>query len=279
MEMMVVMGIIALMMAGSIVALRSILRTDLRSAAARTAGALRYTFDRATMTGNYMRLAFDIDKGEIWPEFTEEHFGLRYGDEQYTDDMSDEEKEELKEELERRKAAGEEIPGETSKKKKKRSMPIFDLLGTTDEDEDLDEEDYEDLQPGIDAEQLKRDFEEDSKPMVRKRTSFKPLKNIVARKVKLARGIKIIGVTTPRMKAPIRGGRAYVYFFPQGHSEPAIIHLGDADEDFYSVVLHPLTGRAKVYPCLYRIPDEFGLSDDERKAPKGKTCMDLSELE
>jgi hypothetical protein len=59
-------------------------------------------------------------------------------------------------------------------------------------------------------------------------------------------------------------GVAYVYFFPQGTAEPAIIHFVDDDEAFYSVVLRPLTGDAKVYPCMYRIPPDFGSEDTKR---------------
>ena len=76
-------------------------------------------------------------------------------------------------------------------------------------------------------------------------------------------------------RKPAVSGMAYVYFFPQGHSEPAIVHLMDKDEEYYSVVLHPLTGRAKVYACRYKVPEAFGVSDDKRDSSDKDPCEDL----
>jgi general secretion pathway protein H len=47
---------------------------------------------------------------------------------------------------------------------------------------------------------------------------------------------------------PVTSGRAYIYFFPLGQTEPAIVTLADSSgETIYSLVVHPLTGRVKVY--------------------------------
>lgn len=46
----------------------------------------------------------------------------------------------------------------------------------------------------------------------------------------------------------ISEGRAFVYFFPRGHTEFAVIHLSDDEgEDFLTLGLHPLTGAVEVY--------------------------------
>ena len=110
--------------------------------------------------------------------------------------------------------------------------------------------------------------------MLRPRASFKPLKNVVARTVKLASGIKIASVITPRLTEAITTGVAYIYFFPQGHSEPAIVYFTEKEESekVYSVVLHPLTGRAVVHSCEYEVPDDFGISDDKRKSKPQDPC-------
>jgi general secretion pathway protein H len=69
---------------------------------------------------------------------------------------------------------------------------------------------------------------------------------------------------TARLSEPVEKGTAYIYFFPQGHAEPAIVHFVDRSEDYYSIVLHPLTGQARIYPCEYKIPKDFDVSDDKR---------------
>ena len=49
------------------------------------------------------------------------------------------------------------------------------------------------------------------------------------------------------MSEPTSEGRGYLYFFPLGMTEAAIIHLSDAKrETFYSLVVHPLNGRVSV---------------------------------
>ena len=43
-------------------------------------------------------------------------------------------------------------------------------------------------------------------------------------------------------------GRAYLYFYPLGQTEPAVITLTDATgESVYSLVVHPITGRVRIY--------------------------------
>jgi len=53
------------------------------------------------------------------------------------------------------------------------------------------------------------------------------------------------GVRTPREREPQAKGMAYVYFYPQGQADPAQIPVADGDS-VYTVVLQPLTGRARV---------------------------------
>lgn len=262
MELALVIGLVGIMMAGASMGVSAITRADLRSGASRTAASMRYAFDRATMTGTYIRLAFDMDKGRIWAETSADMITLRSGRSQHVKDDDDEE--------EKGEGEGEEsaeAPAKTAKKSKSSSaLAMFGLGGSSDEDED--DSGDEEASTGIDLFSLTKGWEDDMKPVERPKASFTELSDIVAKKFKLARGIKIAAVITPRMKEPAEGGIAYVYFFPQGHAEPAIIQLVDKDQGYYSVVLHPLTGRAKVYACRYKVPEEFGVSDDKRETSK-----------
>jgi len=276
MEMMVVLAIVGLLMTASVIGLRNIMRSDLRSAAGRIAASMRYVFDRATMTGTYMRMALDLDAGRVWLEYSEDKLSLRTGRSQLVRGMGELSAEELAEQEAREK--------EEQEKKKSVSLPFLGTLGGEDEESEeggggeYEEGEGEMMGGGIDIERMTREWKQDMQPVERRASVFKPLKNMISKTIKLARGIQIISVTTPRLKESTEEGKAYVYFFPQGHSEPAIIHLADSADDFYSVVLHPLTGRAKVYPCLYRIPDDFGVSDDKRSHSKASICHKESEL-
>jgi hypothetical protein len=71
-------------------------------------------------------------------------------------------------------------------------------------------------------------------------------------------------VFTPRVTDPITSGRAYLYFFPLGQTEPAIITLSDPkDQSFYSLVVHPITGRVRIYSEEIQPPVQGGQADDE----------------
>lgn len=270
MEMMVVLAIVGLLMTASVIGLRNIMRSDLRSAAGRIAASMRYVFDRATMTGTYMRMALDLSNGRAWLEYSEDKLSLRSGRSQHVRGMGELSAEEL---------AEQEAHEKEEQEKKSMSLPFFGTLGGEGEEGEeggggeYEEGEGEMMGGGIDIERMTREWKQDMQPVERRASVFKPLKNMISKTIKLARGIQIISVTTPRLKESTEDGMAYVYFFPQGHSEPAIIHLADSADDFYSVVLHPLTGRAKVYPCLYRIPDDFGVSDDKRSGSKAGVCQ------
>jgi general secretion pathway protein H len=131
----------------------------------------------------------------------------------------------------------------------------------------------------LQAEEKKRD-EEDAKlrematsvggqmvtldpPPKPKRAKFQTFKDTTLPQVKLGRA-KLFDVFTPRQREPYLKGRAYLYFFPDGHTERAILRLHDGD-DFYSLVVHPLTGRVEVMSGKVDIPHDFGERDEEGK--------------
>ena len=75
----------------------------------------------------------------------------------------------------------------------------------------------------------------------------------------LGSNIRILRVITPHEIEPREEGRASIYFFPGGRTEQAVIHLADSSDRVYSVVIHPLTGRGRIYNYAYE-PEE--LSDE-----------------
>ena len=59
-------------------------------------------------------------------------------------------------------------------------------------------------------------------------------------------------------------GKGYIYFWPGGQSEHAVVQLVDNADHVYSVEVHPLTGRARIYPYAYE-PEE--LNEEEVRDP------------
>lgn len=86
--------------------------------------------------------------------------------------------------------------------------------------------------------------------------------------VRLSRA-RILDVMTPRQSEAYRRGHAYLHFFPDGHTERALIHIGPdsdnpAEDEQFSLLVHALTGRVEVLPGRAPTPRDFspGSGDD-----------------
>lgn len=99
-----------------------------------------------------------------------------------------------------------------------------------------------------------------------RRPKFAEYKDSTLPKVRLGR-IKIIDLFTPRQPEPYRSGHAYLHFFPDGHTERAIIHLGTdaADDDQYTLRVYGLTGRVEVLPGRVPPPPDFDPVDSAQQ--------------
>jgi general secretion pathway protein H len=99
-----------------------------------------------------------------------------------------------------------------------------------------------DEKTGLDAMQARYKPE----PFRPKRARFGAFKEMAVKPVDL-KGAIIADVYTPRLADPLDVGQGYIYFFPLGMTEAAIVHLTDKKrEAFYSLVVHPLTGRVQI---------------------------------
>src|SRR5436305_8402375 len=80
-----------------------------------------------------------------------------------------------------------------------------------------------------------------------KHARFAAFKETALKPVRLKK-LRIRSVYTPRLTDPVTSGRAYLYFYPLGQTEPAIITLSDdSGENVYSLVVHPITGRVQIF--------------------------------
>ena len=219
---MVVVAILGLMIGASVYGFRSIAKSELRSSAAKLAGAIRYCFDRSVTTGAYYRIVLDLDGNKYWAERSDDRTYLTAGKEN---------------------SPGKGQAFDEAAEEKKR-----------DEEEAKEQE----MATSVGGQMLTLD-----PPPKPKRAKFQTFKDTTLPQVKLHRA-ELFDVFTPRQREPYLKGRAYLYFFPDGHTERAIVRLHDGD-DFYSLVVHPLTGRVEVIAGKVDIPRDFGERDEEGK--------------
>ena len=128
------------------------------------------------------------------------------------------------------------------------------------ENRKLDQEDRRQQGTGVSADLLP--------PPSPRRPKFAEYKDSTVPKVHL-RKIKIIDLFTPRQPEPYKAGHAYLHFFPDGHTERAIIHLGTeaGDDDQYTLRVYGLTGRVEVLPGRVLPPPDFDPVDTAQ--PRG----------
>lgn len=80
----------------------------------------------------------------------------------------------------------------------------------------------------------------------------------------LGDGVELVQVRTEHDEDYVREGRAYIYFWPGGTTERAVVQLkktGDK-ETALTVVLSPLTGRAKIEKGAVDFPEPRGFDDE-----------------
>lgn len=99
-----------------------------------------------------------------------------------------------------------------------------------------------------------------------KRAQFNTFREMVVKPQDVKGGGVIMDVFTPRLAEPLAAGRGYVYFFPLGMSEAAIIHLADKSrESKYSLIVHPLTGRVQIKNTYVDPPIERQFDDQQKE--------------
>jgi general secretion pathway protein H len=120
------------------------------------------------------------------------------------------------------------------------------------EEKEKDEKEKEELERFQSGNAQQRALEPAPKP---KRAKFQTFKDATAGQVQLGK-VKLEDVYTPRQPEPYKQGRAYLYFFPDGHTERAVVRIKQGS-DYYSLVVHPLSGRVEVKSGYYEIPRDF----------------------
>jgi general secretion pathway protein H len=102
-----------------------------------------------------------------------------------------------------------------------------------------------------------------------KRARFEAFKEMAVKAVQIKGGVKIAGLFTPRLAEPMAAGQGYIYFFPMGLTEAAQVYLSDSkQETFYTLVVHPLTGRVTVHNSYIAAPVDVQYDDEGNRLDK-----------
>ncbi len=230
-ELMVVLALVAMVVAGVARGMRSLARTDLRTSATKLSGAMRYLFDRASTTGRVHRLVIDLDAGRFWAEVSDGR--VLQAHEREDDDARKKELEKLAEEITAAKAKEESAASES--RASSVSLAAY--------------------QP------------EEFKP---KRAKFDAFKETAVRPVTLSTKVQVTSVFTPRLADPLSSGKGYVYFFPLGQTEAAYVHLREKHSDaFYTLILHPLTGKVQIHNSYVEPPVREQFDDEGNRIEIG----------
>ncbi len=88
------------------------------------------------------------------------------------------------------------------------------------------------------------------------RASFADFAGPITKKAGLPDGISIDDVWVAHQDDRVTTGRAYLYCFPTGMTERAVIHLVDDDRDIYTLSVEALLGSVKIYPQYVEGPEE-----------------------
>jgi general secretion pathway protein H len=78
--------------------------------------------------------------------------------------------------------------------------------------------------------------------------SFSDFVGRYTKKKSLPEDIVFLDVWVAHQNDRVTAGRAYLYCFPTGMTERAVIHIGDDTEDTYTLVVKALTGLVKIHP-------------------------------
>ena len=221
-EVMVAMMVVALIATIGVKGFRTVTKGNLREGSAHMSGAIRFLFDRASITGKYHRLVIDLNEGRYWAEVSDDRFYAPNQAESEPERQKREEKEAAADEEERKRQEKQQLlygnGSSSSSSSGASSSSSFDMSK---------------MEVG------------EFRP---RRARFAAFKETALKPVTLKKEVRIKSVYTPRMTDPVTAGRAYLYFYPLGQTEPAIITLTDTSgESVFSLVVHPITGKVRIY--------------------------------
>lgn len=93
-----------------------------------------------------------------------------------------------------------------------------------------------------------------ARQQIEAKNAFSGYESGLAPKRTVPGSVQLSGVWTQHQTEPYAAGTAYLYFFPNGQSERAYVYVSD-DSDTFTIIVNPMTGRAKVFPEKIEVSD------------------------
>jgi prepilin-type N-terminal cleavage/methylation domain-containing protein len=210
-EVMLVIVIGALLVVGASTGLGAIARSNMRAAAMTIGAASRFAYHRAVTHGKTVRIVLDFDAHTVALE--EAHGQVILADPDSDDDVD----EEVDDDGSRDPwAAAQASLNDTMQANLGRAS--FSTIGSeTREDSDGDGEDE---------------------------VTITPIDRFLPRALD---GVQLNLLITPHEREARVSGKGYIYYFPSGRTETAIVQLTNEDGIVYSVQIDALTGRPEIF--------------------------------
>ncbi len=265
-EILVVLAILALLMLSAIGGLRHVRKTDLKEDASRLAAAFRFAYDRATATGEHHRVVIDLDHETFQVERCEGKVKLQHGLE--AQQMADMAAIQAQSKLlapaytGQPLAVGPQASGGLMAGTPLMAPPtvsngfggqmVAGAVGAGGAGA-----------PGQQTQQLPANA---GKAIGGARCVPVKGANGKVQVVKKNRGIGISRVYVAHLPYANDTGRVTVNFFPLGTAERAVVEVADKNDNAFSIVVHPLTGRVTMIGGVYQHPEDFITRDSEGSA-------------
>jgi general secretion pathway protein H len=221
-ELIIVIGIIALLMGGAVMAIGAVTGSKAKASATELAGTIRLLYDSAALTGKTCRLVFEL------PNPKDDDTPVKYHAECAKSGLTarrdrDDELRELRESEKDRER----------EKKKKEEDARFKTLGSNDAPT------VQDLMV-----REKSRVEDDAK------FDVYSSEEIAART--LPDAVRVT-VWTRHQREPVKQGTAYMYFFPQGFTERSQIGVRQGP-NVWTLTVAPLTGKVAIVADELEVP-------------------------
>ena len=241
-EILVVLGLLALMAAGVIFSMGASRAARVTRATNQLAATMRFAYDKSRVTGMYYRLEVDFEERSFSLQAADEAMYMPATNRDGTIREIDADEEESR--ADRDKRAAESYYAQVQSK-------ILDTNsdGTVNDPYAVRMEDVPRRRP----------------PLFESFDGANTLKGI-GESIVFDERVEIVSVRTEHDLQPITEGKAYVYFFPGGRTQMTHVQLRDKNGGTeFTIVLQPLTGRVAIKPGLEELvlPDEILDGEDK----------------
>lgn len=233
-EIMIVLGVLALIVGMAVVGFGATRNAEVSRATTQIANLARYGYDKARVTGDYYRLLFDLEEGTVTLQEGDDRMYLPATDRDGK--ILEIDADELEEQADRDKRAEESY---------NRSIQSQVYGGATGGGGGEGGEGAEDA--GYDPYAVQQRKVPRRRPPLFDSFEDENALSELAKPIKLPEGVKIVYVRTADDLQPITKGQASLFFFPRGQTQEAHIQIEDEEVDArYTIKVQPLTGRIAI---------------------------------